>query len=43
MGSVERYVPRYTVEDYQYWKGDWELWDGLAVSMLPCPFGATAI
>ena len=31
------YKPRYTVEDYLGWEGDWELWDGSAVSMAPSP------
>ena len=32
-------APNYTVEDYQHWEGDWELWNGVAVSMSPSPFG----
>lgn len=39
MSTAPRYLPRYTVEDYQSWQGDWELWDGIAVSMSPSPFG----
>lgn len=39
MTSAEKFVPNYTFEDYQNWKGDWELWQGVAVSMLPSPFG----
>jgi len=31
------YRPRYTVEDYRLWGGDWELWDGLPVAMSPSP------
>jgi len=31
------YRPRYTVEDYLRWEGDWELWDGHPVSMSPAP------
>ena len=38
MSSAEKYTPNYTVEDYQRWEGDWELWDGIAVSMSPSPF-----
>ena len=34
-----RYLPRYTVDDYRCWEGDWELWDGIPVSMTPSPFG----
>ena len=33
------YAPRYTIEDYRLWKGDWELWDGIAIAMTPSPFG----
>lgn len=40
MSSAERYVPHYTVDDYQRWEGDWELWGGHAVSMVPSPFGS---
>ena len=31
------YRPRYQVEDYLGWEGDWELWDGVPVSMSPSP------
>jgi len=31
------YLPRYTIADYLRWEGDWELWDGIPVSMAPCP------
>jgi len=31
------YKPKYTIEDYLDWEGDWELWDGVAVSMSPSP------
>jgi len=37
--SAERLLPRYTIEDYQDWKGDWELWNGFAIAMSPSPFG----
>ncbi|MEM9825702.1 MAG: Uma2 family endonuclease [Planctomycetota bacterium] len=30
---------RHTIEDYQRWEGDWELWDGHAVAISPSPFG----
>lgn len=40
MSAVPKYIPRYTVDDYAAWEGDWELWDGIAVSMSPSPFGA---
>ncbi len=39
MSSAHRYLPSYTVEDYQSWAGDWELWQGIPVSMSPSPFG----
>jgi Uma2 family endonuclease len=39
MSAAEKYVPTYTVTDYQLWKGDWELWDGVAIEMSPRPFG----
>jgi len=34
-----KYLPHYTVADYQQWSGDWELWEGVAVAMTPSPFG----
>ena len=40
MSAVPKYIPRYTVDDYAIWEGDWELWDGIAVSMSPSPFGS---
>ncbi len=39
MRTIPKYQPHYTIEDYQRWEGDWELWNGVAVSMLPSPFG----
>lgn len=35
-GAV-RYTPEYSFEDYELWEGDWELWDGVPVSMSPSP------
>lgn len=35
--AASEYVPRYTVEDYSTWPGDWELWRGVPVSMSPAP------
>lgn len=32
---VPRYIPHYTVEDYQLWEGRWELWSGVPVAMSP--------
>ncbi len=31
-------MPHYTVADYNRWEGDWELLDGVAISMGPSPF-----
>lgn len=42
MSSAPRYIPRYTVDDYRQWEGDWELIDGLAIAMTPSPFGPHA-
>jgi Uma2 family endonuclease len=39
MSSVPKYTPHYTIQDYQHWEGDWELWNGIAVSMSPSPYG----
>ncbi|QEG24236.1 hypothetical protein MFFC18_41530 [Mariniblastus fucicola] len=39
MSSAEKYIPRYTVDDYQHWEGDWQLVEGIAISMNPSPFG----
>lgn len=39
MSTAPRYSPRYTVEDYCQWQGDWQLIDGVAVAMSPSPFG----
>ena len=39
MSTAPRYVPHYTVEDYGHWEGDWELIDGVPISMSPSPFG----
>ncbi len=42
MSTAEKYIPRYTIEDYSRWQGDWELWQGFPVSMSPSPFGRHA-
>ena len=42
MSSAPKYQPHYTVDDYQLWEGDWELWNGTAVAMTPSPFGMHA-
>lgn len=39
MSAAAKYAPRYTTEDYRHWRGDWELWDGIAIAMTPSPFG----
>ena len=39
MSAAIKYAPHYHVEDYRLWKGDWELWDGIAIAMTPSPFG----
>lgn len=31
------YTEHYTVENYQHWKGDWELVEGVAFAMAPSP------
>ncbi len=36
---VEKYMPRYTIDDYKLWEGDWELIDGIPFAMTPSPFG----
>ncbi len=39
MSAAIKYAPRYTIEDYRLWQGDWELWGGIAIAMTPSPFG----
>ena len=39
MSTAGRYLPHYTVADYEQWEGDWELWQGIPVAMSPSPFG----
>jgi len=34
---ARKYEDYYTVEDYQYWKGDWELIYGFPYAMAPSP------
>jgi len=34
-----KYISRYTVDDYQQWEGEWELWEGIPIAMTPSPFG----
>jgi Uma2 family endonuclease len=42
MSTAPEYEPRCTVDHYRQWEGDWELWNGFAVSMTPSPFGRHA-
>lgn len=42
MSTAPKYRPHYTVDDYQLWEGNWELWGGVAVAMAPSPFGPHA-
>ena len=37
MGVLKLEDIHYTYEDYQQWEGDWELYDGIPVSMAPAP------
>lgn len=39
MSTAPRYIPHYTLEDYNRWEGEWELIDGVAIAMSPSPFG----
>lgn len=39
MSAAIKYAPHYTLADYRRWKGDWELWNGIAIAMTPSPFG----
>ncbi len=39
MASVPKYIPHYTLVDYEQWQGDWELWRGVPVAMSPSPLG----
>ena len=37
MGVLKLEDIHYTYDDYKLWKGDWELYNGIAVSMAPAP------
>ena len=39
MGIKAKHLPRYTVDDYKQWEGDWELIEGTAYAMAPSPLG----
>jgi Uma2 family endonuclease len=34
-----KYLPNYTIKDYNRWEGDWELIDGIPYAMSPSPIG----
>ncbi len=36
---AEKYIPKYTVEDYRRWEGNWELIEGFPFAKAPSPFG----
>ncbi|OAG28679.1 Uma2 family endonuclease [Thermodesulfatator autotrophicus] len=38
MEPAEKFLPRYTVKDYNRWEGDWELIEGIPYAMMPSPF-----
>lgn len=37
MTLATKYLPNYTIEDYQRWEGDWELIEGVPFAMSPSP------
>ena len=37
MGALKLEDIHYTYDDYAQWEGDWELMDGIAISMSPAP------
>jgi len=37
MGALKLEDIHYTYDDYTQWEGDWELMDGIAISMSPAP------
>lgn len=37
MTLATKYLPNYTIEDYQRWEGDWELIEGVPFAMSPPP------
>lgn len=39
VSAAIQFSPRYTIDDYSLWQGDWELWEGIAIAMSPSPFG----
>ena len=39
MGLAQKYLPHYTIEDYEVWEGNWELIQGIPYAMFPLPTG----
>ena len=39
MNIAVKYLPKYTIDDYKLWEGDWELIEGIPYAMAPSPFG----
>lgn len=37
MSSLAKILPHYTYADYEHWKGQWELIDGIPYAMRPSP------
>lgn len=37
MGTLQKIIPHYTLEDWQHWDGVWELIDGHPIAMSPAP------
>ncbi|MEO0965787.1 MAG: Uma2 family endonuclease [Planctomycetota bacterium] len=35
--KASRYIPHYTIEEWERWEGRWELWRGVPVAMSPSP------
>jgi len=35
--EATRYIPHYTIEEWEQWEGRWELWHGVPVAMSPSP------
>lgn len=35
--TLTDYIPHYTLEDYDQWEGEWELWSGVPIAMSPSP------
>jgi Uma2 family endonuclease len=37
MAFANKILPHYTIEDWEHWKGQWELIDGFPIAMSPTP------